>query len=66
MDSFLCKLLVDLDVSLPVVGDEGGPVRHGVEQRPECAIAAPIVVAVEEVRLCTDGDNLQGKELNST
>lgn len=47
VDGFCREFLVDFDVRPPVVGDKGCPVRHGVEQRPECAVAAAIVVTVE-------------------
>lgn len=59
VDCFVCELLVQFNVGLPVVRDEGGSVRHGVEQGPECAVAAAIVVAVEEVGLRADWDNLK-------
>lgn len=59
VDGLLGELLVDLDVSPPVVGDEGGPVGHRVEQRPERAIATAVIVAVEELRLRVDGDDLR-------
>ena len=43
----LCELLVDGGVALPCVNVEHGLVGHRVEQRPECGIAAPVVVRVE-------------------
>lgn len=53
------KFLIALDVRLPMVSDEGGPVRHGVEKWPESTIAAAIVVTVEEFRFCADRDYLK-------
>lgn len=42
------KELVRLDVGLPVLRGEDGPVRHGVEQRPESAVAAAVVELVKK------------------
>lgn len=59
VDCLLSEFLIALDVRLPVVCDEGGSVRHGVEQRPEGTVAATIVVAVEEFRFGVDWYNLK-------
>lgn len=42
-----------------MVRDEGSSVRHGVEERPESAIATAVVVAVEEIGLSPDGNDLK-------
>lgn len=58
MNGFLRELFVDFDVRPPMVRAEGGSVRHGVEQGPEGAVAAPIVVAVEKLGFGVDGHDL--------
>lgn len=61
MNCFLRELFVDLDVRLPVVSDESSSVGHGVEQWPEGSVAAPIVVAIEELWLSMNRYNLKAK-----
>ena len=38
------EFLVDRGIRAPVLGDEGRPVGHRMEQRPEGSIAASVVV----------------------
>lgn len=59
MHCLIRKLLVTLDVGLPVVSNEGGPIRHGVEKGPEGTVATPIVVTVEKFRFRVDGHYLK-------
>lgn len=59
MDCLLSEFLIDFDVRPPIVCDEGSSVRHRVEQGPKSAVAAPIVVSVEEFGFGVDGHNLQ-------
>lgn len=62
MNGFLCEFLVALDVGVPVVNDEGGAVWHAVEQGPEGAVAAAVVVAVKHLWLSVNWDDLELKE----
>jgi len=56
------ELLVHLEVGLPLVLLEQGAVRHGVEQRPEARVAAPVVVVVEEGPADVGGHDLRALE----
>jgi len=47
---------------LPINIAEDCAVRHGVEEGPEGAVAAAVVVGVEEVLLHRHGDRLAGEK----
>lgn len=47
-------------IGLPIVLTEDGPVGHGVEERPEGGVAAPIVVQVVLVAAQVHREHLDG------
>lgn len=61
MNGLLSKLLIALDISFPMVGDKCSSVGHRVEEGPESAVAAAIVVAIEEFRFRADRHDLKNK-----
>lgn len=42
------ELFVDRGIRAPVFRDEGRPIRHRMEERPESSIAASVVVRVKD------------------
>ena len=55
---FGSELLVNRAVSPPVIRDECRSVGHRVEERPEGAVTAAIVVRVKDGRLHVHGHHL--------
>lgn len=53
------KLLIGNSVRIPVLPLKGRPIRHRMEQWPECCIATSIVVRVKHLRINLHGDHLK-------